>query len=86
MFHAATAVLLERGIERSSHHGILSAFGQYIVKTGLVEPKFHTYLRKTFALRNECDYLSFTSAKEEQAKITLERTKEFIEVCRKLCQ
>jgi uncharacterized protein (UPF0332 family) len=85
MFHAATAVLLERGIERSSHHGILAAFGQFIVKAGLVEPRFHTYFRKAFALRNECDYLSFTSAEEDQAKTTLERTKAFIEVCRKLC-
>jgi hypothetical protein len=37
MFHAATAVLLSRGIERRSHHAVLSAFGEHIVKPGLVE-------------------------------------------------
>ena len=31
MFHAATAMLLSRGIERSSHHAVLSAFGEHIV-------------------------------------------------------
>ncbi len=37
MFHAATAVLAVKGIKRSSHRGILSAFGEYLVKPGLSE-------------------------------------------------
>ena len=40
MFHAATAILAVKGIKRSSHHGILSAFGEYLVKPGLIDHKF----------------------------------------------
>ena len=85
MFHAATAALLEKNIERSSHHAIIAAFGEFIVKHGLVDSRFHAYLRETFAMRNECDYLSLSSVDESQAKITLQRAKEFVEVCRQLC-
>jgi uncharacterized protein (UPF0332 family) len=83
---AATAALLPRGIERSSHHGILAAFGEHLVKPGLVEPRFHTYIREAFARRSECDYLSFTTAEESEAKTTLKRAKELVEVCRLLCK
>ena len=30
MFHAATAALLAKDIERTSHHAIISAFGEFI--------------------------------------------------------
>ena len=86
MFHAAKATLLSRGIERSSHHAILSAFGENIVKPGLVEHRFHTYITKAFARRNECDYLSFTTADEPEVETILKRAKEFVEVCRNLCK
>ena len=86
MFHAATAALLSRGIERSSHHAILAAFGEHIVKTGLVDTKFHVYITKAFARRNECDYLSFTGADKSEAETILQRAKEFVEICRKLCR
>ncbi|MBN2314600.1 MAG: HEPN domain-containing protein [Sedimentisphaerales bacterium] len=40
MFHAATAVLLARDIERTSHHAIISAFGESITKPSLLNNKF----------------------------------------------
>jgi hypothetical protein len=86
MFHAATAALLNRGIERSSHHGLIAAFGQHIVKPGFVEPRYHTYISNAFARRNECDYLSFTGADESEAKTVLQRAEEFVDICRRLCR
>jgi uncharacterized protein len=86
MFHAAKAVLLSREIERSSHHGVLSAFGEHIVKPGLVERRFHTYITKAFARRNECDYLAFTTADKSEVETILGRAREFVEVCRTLCE
>ncbi len=85
MFHAATAVLLHKGIERSSHGGIISAFGQFITKPGLVDPTFHKHLVEAFTLRNDCDYLAPFNPEESQARTTLERAKEFVQVCRQLC-
>ncbi len=85
MFHAATAVLLSRGIERSSHHAVLSAFGEHIVKPGLLDHKFHAYITKAFTRRNECDYLAFTVADKPEVETIFIRSEEFVDACRKLC-
>jgi uncharacterized protein (UPF0332 family) len=85
MFHAATAVLLHKGIERTSHGGIIAAFGRFITRPGLADPKFHRYLIEAFTLRNDCDYLAPFEAEESQARATLNRAREFVDVCRQLC-
>jgi len=86
MFHAATAALLAKDVERTSHHAIISAFGEFIVKPGFLEGKFHKYIIEAFALRNDCDYLAPFEAEEAQAAATLQRAKEFVEGCRKSCK
>jgi hypothetical protein len=86
MFHAATAALLAKGIERTSHHAIISAFGEFVVKPGLLESKFHRYIIEAFTLRNDCDYLAPFEVEESQAAATLQRAKEFIQACKKLCR
>ena len=85
MFHAATAVLVAKGIKRSSHRGILSAFGQYLVKPGLIKQEFHLYLREAFELRQHTDYDPIVDVNAEQAKETLEQAIDFVDACRKLC-
>jgi len=86
MFHAATAALLTKDIERTSHHAIISAFGEFIAKPGILDEKFHKYIREAFTLRNDCDYLAPFEAEKSQASTTLERAKEFVETCKKLCK
>jgi len=86
MFHAATAALLAKDIERTSHHAIISAFGELIVKTGHLEPKFHKYIIEAFTLRNDCDYLAPFEPEKSQAAATLQRAKEFVQECRESCQ
>ena len=85
MFHAATAALLAKDIERTSHHAIISAFGEFISKPSLVDEKFHKYIIEAFMLRNDCDYLAPFEVDETQASSTLQRAKEFVDACRKLC-
>jgi len=85
MFHAATAALLEKKIERTSHHATIAAFGEIFVKPGTIGKEYHQYIRKAFASRNECDYLPFVSAGKSQAQTVLQRAIEFVEVCRRLC-
>ena len=86
MFHAATAALLAKEIERTSHHAIISAFGEFIAKPGLMDEKFHKYIIEAFTLRNDCDYLAPFKADESQAATTLQRAKEFLEACRKIAE
>jgi uncharacterized protein (UPF0332 family) len=85
MFHAATAALLKKDIKRHPHQGIISAFGQFIVKPGKVEPRFHKYITETFDFRLESDYQPLVEIKEQQAKKILEWAREFVEICRNLC-
>ena len=84
MFHAATAVLLDRGIERTSHHGIISAFGEFIAKPGLVSPKLHRHLVEAFTLRNDSDYLVPFQPQRSQAETALERASQFVQECETL--
>jgi len=86
MFHSATAALLHKGIKRHSHQGIISSFGREFIKTGQIEPRFHKYFTEAFDLRMESDYQPVVEITQGQAQKVVERAKEFIDACRKLCQ
>lgn len=85
MFHAATAVLIARDIKRSSHRGILSAFGEYLVKPGLIKKSLHQSLLEAFELRQQTDYEPITNVDNRQAREILDKAIDFVDVCRKLC-
>jgi uncharacterized protein (UPF0332 family) len=84
MFHAATAALLKRDIKRHSHQGIISAFGEFFVKPGQVEARFHKYIVEAFELRQESDYQPLAEVTEQEANKVFERARGFVETCRKL--
>jgi uncharacterized protein (UPF0332 family) len=86
MFHAASAMLLDKDIKRHSHQGLISAFGQFFVKPGQIDPKFHKYITEAFDLRQESDYQPLTEISDIQAGKLLERAKEFVDACRQLCK
>jgi len=86
MFHAATAALLKRDIKRRSHQGLISTFGQFLVKPGYVESRFHKFFAEVFDLRQESDYQPIVQVTDQQADEIIKRAKEFVEVCRSLCQ
>ena len=56
MFYAASALLASKGISRSKHSGVHSAFGQYFVKPGLIEPQYSRMLINAFNVRLDSDY------------------------------
>jgi uncharacterized protein (UPF0332 family) len=55
MFYAASALLVSREISRSKHSGVHSAFGQYFVKRGLIEPEYSRMLVNAFNVRLDSD-------------------------------
>ena len=85
MFHAATAAMLAKEIEEKTRQGIVPAFDDAFVKTGLLDKKFHQYFHQAFGARTETDSLSFASADQRQAQTMLVRAKGFITACRGLC-
>jgi uncharacterized protein (UPF0332 family)/predicted nucleotidyltransferase len=56
IFHLASAALLWQGIERSRHSGIESAFIQYLVKPGVIEPEFRQIYVRSRREREKQDY------------------------------
>lgn len=56
MFYAASALLASKGMSRSKHSGVHSAFGQYFVKPGLIEPQYSRMLINAFNVRLDSDY------------------------------
>ena len=81
MFHAATAVLLLMGVERTSHKAIIAAFGEFVVKKGFLETRYHGYLRNAFEARSESDYLPSPGEIAEDADVILEQAREFVGKC-----
>ena len=78
MFHAATSVLLNINIQRSSHHALIAAFGEHIAKTNLLDNKFHRYLLDAFSARSESDYLPVSKASKKEALSMIKKAKEFL--------
>ena len=86
MFHAATAALLHRGITRHSHQGVIAAFGRIFPKPRHVDIRLHRYFADTFDLQQESDYLPVVRLVDEKAREVLGWAREFVTVCRKLCE
>ena len=55
-FHAAQAVLYDRGLEPKSHGGVLSLFGSEVVLAGDASRQQGRFLNDLSALRKQADY------------------------------
>jgi uncharacterized protein (UPF0332 family) len=56
MFYIAEALLQARGLSFSSHHAVISAYGQSFAKTRELDPRFHQALLVAFSQRQLGDY------------------------------
>ncbi|NJN98874.1 MAG: HEPN domain-containing protein [Anaerolineales bacterium] len=56
IFHVASAALLWLNIERARHSGVHSAFGEFLIKPGKIEPEFSEIYAKARKAREEQDY------------------------------
>lgn len=82
MFQAATAVLLETGVVRSSHHGLWSAFGQFITAPGLMDVQHHRAALRLFAARSRSEYMANPTDTREDAARDLATARDFVAACR----
>jgi len=79
MFYIAEALLEEKDLRFSKHGGVHGAFGEYYVKTGLFDPKFHRWLLNAFDQRIEGDYSVDVITVTEDAEKLIAQAKEFHE-------
>ena len=80
-FYAATALLLTLDITRSRHTGVLAAFREYFVKTGIFPIEDSHAYGEAFELRNVTDYEMLGQADSVQARAAVESADRFIEHC-----
>ena len=55
-FYAAEEALSKLGESRSTHSGVISAFGRFAVREGGVDPDYGRILRLLFESRSRADY------------------------------
>jgi len=79
MFYAATAALAHFNITRSKHSGIVAAFGEYLVKSGEIEPEFGRMLPGAFDARQEADYSALVALDRSVAEFRLEQARRFVD-------
>lgn len=56
MFYAVSGLLASIGIAHSKHSGVIAAFREYFIKTGLIEVEYGDILGVGFDARQESDY------------------------------
>jgi len=79
MFYSVQAMLLTKDLSFSSHKGVISAFGEYFVKTGPFPGKMGRELNRAFEKRQIGDYeYTFVLSRKEAEEI-LESGEEFVE-------
>lgn len=76
-FHAAQAVLYDRGFEPESHGGVLSLFGSEVVVDGPASKDDGRFLNELSTLRKQADYGH--DPLEEEVDALLRRSEAFVE-------
>jgi len=79
MFYSAEAVLLTNNLSFSSHRGVISAFGEYFVKTDIFPRDMGRELNRAFEKRQLGDYEYTFVISEDEAREILEQSKHFVE-------
>ena len=79
MFYSAEAVLLRKEMTFTSHKAVISAFGQYFVKTGIFDKQMGRDLTIIFGERQLGDYESNFSISEDNAGRALESAQRFVD-------
>ncbi len=67
VFHSARAALKIKGIETTSHKGLISQFALHLVKAGEVEEEYGDILRQTKEDRETGDYEPLVTFGSEEA-------------------
>jgi len=78
MFYAAHALLASKDITRSKHSGVQSAFGEYFVKTNLIEKEYARTFGNAFSNRLLSDYDAIFTTEKSMAEAILHDAEQFV--------
>jgi uncharacterized protein (UPF0332 family) len=79
MFYVAEALLDREGLSFSSHAAVISAFGQHLVRNGIVSTEFHRQLIDAQAQRTRADYDVDVSLTQEDAEVLIVQAQGFVD-------
>ncbi|HMR68458.1 MAG TPA: HEPN domain-containing protein [Anaerolineae bacterium] len=79
MFYSVSALLASKGLSRRKHSGVISAFGEYFVKPGLIETEFAKMLGNAFTARLGSDYDLLFTVEPTLAEGILQDAQQFID-------
>jgi uncharacterized protein (UPF0332 family) len=78
IFYAANALLVTKQLSQSKHSGVISAFRQHFVKTGLIAPEYSDLYGRIMGNRHTSDYELESSITKEIANADLADAKKFV--------
>jgi uncharacterized protein (UPF0332 family) len=85
-FYAATAALLNEGMEFSRHSGVIASIHQRLVKTGKLDMEQGKELNWLFDLRNVGDYGVTIHVSQQDAERAIRFAENFLRVIKSLLQ
>ena len=80
IFYSANALLATKKLARSKHSGVLSAFRQHFIKTGLMPSELSEIYGQVMDDRHEGDYEIITATSKEDAEIDVLQARHFVDV------
>ncbi len=86
MFYAAEALLFERGLQYRKHSAVHAAFGEHLVRGGVVDSRFHRWLLDAFDLRILGDYGVDVPVDAEQAAELIRQATELLAEANRLSE
>lgn len=78
IFYAANALLATRKLARSKHSGVLAAFRQTFIKSGLLATELSEIYGQVLEDRHEGDYEIITATSQEDAVLDLQQARHFV--------
>lgn len=84
VFHAARALLLSRGLDASSHRGVVSLIGEHFVKTGALSAELGRLVSRMQRDREDADYQVGSVFTDEQATEAVSAARRFADAVRLL--
>ena len=82
IFYAANALLATEKLARSKHSGVLAAFRQHFIKTGLLPSELSEIYGLVMDDRHESDYDIMSATSTEDAVIDIQQARHFVDEVR----
>lgn len=79
VFYMASAALFTQSVQRAKHSGVESAFSQFLVKPGQIEPEFSRLYQRARRRREEADYAEDLNVDEATARQALADAELFVD-------